>query len=153
MDQDAQEALILIEKKILKKNLDEVISRWDQIPTLKISNQITNKKALYAIFEEIITSYTIGNNLTVTVLCRSAMEHVLYNHYGGKKMVNQNPRLDEMIGNACDHFHSLNENMLHKERKEMNTAIHAFKGEQISDKKALHHIYFVKNLIENVPYK
>jgi len=142
-----------VKEKILKHNFPDIISRWNQIPTLKLSNSIKNKKALFGIFREINSSYAIGNNHTVIALCRKAMEHVLYNYYGGRELVSVGfePKLVDMIDNAAKTHNSVNPSLLHKQRKTMNRIIHSSDGNPPTDKNALHNIYFVRNLIENAP--
>ena len=145
------DALDFVEKNIIGQNFTEAISRWQQIPTIKIPKRVRKKEALLSTFNEIVKSFVIGNNLAVITLCRSTFELVLFKYYGGetKSKPGNDPKLSEMINFASENF-EIDKPFCIEQCGQMNKIVHNLKGIKPSNERTLSHINFIKYLIENI---
>ena len=145
------DALDFVEKNIIGQNFTEAISRWQQIPTIKIPKRVREKEALLFTFNQIVKSFAIGNNLAVITLCRSTFELVLFKYYGGetKSKPGNDPKLREMINFASENYY-IDKPMCIEQCSQMNRIVHNLKGRQPSNERTLGNIKFIKYLIENI---
>jgi len=145
------DALDFVKKNIIGQNFTEAISRWQQIPTIKIPKRVREKEALLFTFNQIVKSFAIGNNLAVITLCRSTFELVLFKYYGGetKSKPGNDPKLREMINFASENF-EIDKPMCIEQCSQMNRIVHNLKGRQPSNERTLSNIKFIKYLIENI---
>lgn len=145
------DALDFVEKNIIGQNFTEAISRWQQIPTIKIPKRVREKEALLFTFNQIVKSFAIGNNLAVITLCRSTFELVMFKYYGGetKSKPGNDPKLREMINFASENYY-IDKPMCIEQCSQMNRIVHNLKGRQPSNERTLGNIKFIKYLIENI---